>query len=75
MTGPHDLDAFRAVVDLNTVATFNISRLAAMHMSRNTPEDDERGCHHQHRPRWRRTAASRVWSPTPPRRRLSRACA
>ena len=41
--GPHDLDAFRAVVDLNTVATFNISRLAAMHMSRNTPEDEERG--------------------------------
>ena len=41
--GPHDLDSFRAVIVLNTVATFNISRLAAMHMSRNTPEDDERG--------------------------------
>lgn len=42
-SGPHSLDAFRAVVDLNTVATFNISRLAALHMSRNKPEDDERG--------------------------------
>jgi NAD(P)-dependent dehydrogenase (short-subunit alcohol dehydrogenase family) len=42
-TGPHDLDAFRYVVDLNAVATFNISRLAAAWMSRNEPEDGERG--------------------------------
>jgi NAD(P)-dependent dehydrogenase (short-subunit alcohol dehydrogenase family) len=42
-TGPHDLDAFRYVVDLNTVASFNISRLAAWHMSANEPEEDERG--------------------------------
>jgi len=41
--GPHDLQAFRDVLDLNTVATFNISRLAAAHMARNEPEDDERG--------------------------------
>jgi NAD(P)-dependent dehydrogenase (short-subunit alcohol dehydrogenase family) len=41
--GPHDLDAFRKVIDLNVVASFNISRLAAAHMSRNEPEDDERG--------------------------------
>jgi len=41
--GPHDLESFRQVLDLNTVATFNISRLAAAHMSRNEPEDDERG--------------------------------
>ncbi|WP_422749775.1 SDR family NAD(P)-dependent oxidoreductase [Mycobacterium sp. WMMD1722] len=41
--GPHDLDVFRQVQDLNTVGTFNISRLAAEHMSRNEPEDDERG--------------------------------
>ncbi len=39
--GPHDLDAFRRVLDLNTVATFNISRLAAAHMSRNEPEDPD----------------------------------
>ncbi|MFI6338972.1 SDR family NAD(P)-dependent oxidoreductase [Streptomyces sp. NPDC050535] len=39
--GPHDLDAFRRILDLNTVATFNISRLAAAHMSRNEPEDPE----------------------------------
>ncbi|WP_420108989.1 SDR family NAD(P)-dependent oxidoreductase [Mycolicibacter arupensis] len=42
-SGPHDLESFRAVVDLNLVATFNINRLAAAHMSRNEPEDDERG--------------------------------
>ncbi len=41
--GPHDLESFRQVLDLNTVATFNISRLAAWHMSKNEPEDDERG--------------------------------
>jgi NAD(P)-dependent dehydrogenase (short-subunit alcohol dehydrogenase family) len=41
--GPHDLESFRSVIDLNVVATFNISRLAAWHMSRNVPEDDERG--------------------------------
>ena len=41
--GPHDLDAFRRVQDLNTVATFNVSRLAAFHMSKNDPEDEERG--------------------------------
>jgi NAD(P)-dependent dehydrogenase (short-subunit alcohol dehydrogenase family) len=40
-SGPHDLESFRAVVDLNLVATFNISRLAAGHMSRNEPEDPE----------------------------------
>ncbi|MFJ1969486.1 SDR family NAD(P)-dependent oxidoreductase [Streptomyces sp. NPDC087903] len=39
--GPHDLDAFRRVLDLNAVATFNISRLAAAHMSHNEPEDPE----------------------------------
>jgi NAD(P)-dependent dehydrogenase (short-subunit alcohol dehydrogenase family) len=42
-TGPHDLESFRAVVDLNLIATFNISRLAAAHMSKNEPEDEERG--------------------------------
>ncbi|RRO20658.1 SDR family NAD(P)-dependent oxidoreductase [Saccharopolyspora rhizosphaerae] len=41
--GPHDLDAFRRILDLNTVATFNISRLAAAHMNANEPEDGERG--------------------------------
>jgi len=41
--GPHDLDAFRAVLELNAVATFNISRLAAAHMSLNEAEDGERG--------------------------------
>ncbi|MCV7101765.1 SDR family NAD(P)-dependent oxidoreductase [Mycobacterium palustre] len=42
-TGPHDLESFQSVVDLNLIATFNISRLAAAHMSKNEPEDEERG--------------------------------
>ncbi len=41
--GPHPLDAFRKVVDLNLVATFNLNRLQASHMSTNEPEDGERG--------------------------------
>jgi NAD(P)-dependent dehydrogenase (short-subunit alcohol dehydrogenase family) len=41
--GPHPLDEFRSVVELNLVSSFNISRLAAEHMSRNEPEDGERG--------------------------------
>lgn len=42
--GPHPLDEFRKVIDLNLVATFNISRLAAWHMSKNEPNaDEERG--------------------------------
>src|SRR5581483_12043143 len=42
-SGPHDLESFQSVIDLNLIATFNISRLAADHMSRNDPEDEERG--------------------------------
>ncbi|MGB8649466.1 MAG: SDR family NAD(P)-dependent oxidoreductase [Mycobacteriales bacterium] len=41
--GPHDLETFQRVMDLNLVATFNLSRLQAAHMARNEPEDDERG--------------------------------
>ena len=41
--GPHSLDSFRKAVDLNLIGTFNVSRLAAWHMSKNEPEDDERG--------------------------------
>ncbi len=42
--GPHDLDAFRRIIDLNLVGTFNLNRLQAMHMSKNEPnEDGERG--------------------------------
>jgi len=41
--GPHDLDSFRWVIDLNIVGTFNLNRLSAHHMSRNEPEDEERG--------------------------------
>ena len=42
-SGPHDLDAFRSIIDLNLVGTFNLNRLQAFHMSKNEPQDDERG--------------------------------
>jgi NAD(P)-dependent dehydrogenase (short-subunit alcohol dehydrogenase family) len=42
--GPHPLDAFRRVVDLNLVASFNVARLSAERMSRNEPDPNgERG--------------------------------
>jgi NAD(P)-dependent dehydrogenase (short-subunit alcohol dehydrogenase family) len=42
--GPHDLASFRRLVDLNLVATFNLNRLQAWHMSKNEPnEEGERG--------------------------------
>jgi NAD(P)-dependent dehydrogenase (short-subunit alcohol dehydrogenase family) len=41
--GPHPLDDFRGVVELNLISSFNVARLAAAHMARNAPEDDERG--------------------------------
>jgi NAD(P)-dependent dehydrogenase (short-subunit alcohol dehydrogenase family) len=42
-SGPHGLADFQKVIDLNLVATFNLNRLQAWHMSKNEPEDDERG--------------------------------
>lgn len=41
--GPHPLRDFQRVIDLNLVATFNLNRLQALHMSKNEPDDDERG--------------------------------
>jgi NAD(P)-dependent dehydrogenase (short-subunit alcohol dehydrogenase family) len=42
--GPHDLDLFRKVIEVNLVGTFNMLRLAADAMSRNEPNaDGERG--------------------------------
>ncbi|QZH58406.1 SDR family NAD(P)-dependent oxidoreductase [Mycolicibacterium farcinogenes] len=44
--GPHSLDSFRSSIDLNLIGTFNVSRLAAWHMSKNEPVDadaEERG--------------------------------
>lgn len=41
---PHPLDAFRNVIDVNLVGTFNVVRLAAAAMAQNEPgEDGERG--------------------------------
>jgi len=41
--GPHPLEEFRRTIELNLIATFNLNRLQAWHMSTNEPEDDERG--------------------------------
>jgi NAD(P)-dependent dehydrogenase (short-subunit alcohol dehydrogenase family) len=41
--GPHDLALFRRTIDLNLISSFNLSRLAASHMAKNEPEDEERG--------------------------------
>jgi NAD(P)-dependent dehydrogenase (short-subunit alcohol dehydrogenase family) len=42
--GPHPLDDFRRVIDLNLVSTFNVARLAAARMSQNeADENGERG--------------------------------
>jgi NAD(P)-dependent dehydrogenase (short-subunit alcohol dehydrogenase family) len=41
---PHDLDAFRKVIELNLVGTFNVLRLASSGMSKNEPDENgERG--------------------------------
>jgi NAD(P)-dependent dehydrogenase (short-subunit alcohol dehydrogenase family) len=43
--GPHDLELFARVINVNLVGTFNVIRLAAAAMSQNEPlgEDNERG--------------------------------
>ena len=41
--GPHPLGEFRQTIELNLISSFNVCRLAAAHMARNEPEDDERG--------------------------------
>src|ERR1700685_425383 len=42
-TGPHALAACRSVIELNLIGTFNLTRVQAWHMSRNDPDDGERG--------------------------------
>ncbi|MET8794931.1 SDR family NAD(P)-dependent oxidoreductase [Nocardia sp. NPDC004568] len=43
-TGPHDLESFTRIIDLNLIATFNLNRLQAWHMSQGEPNaDGERG--------------------------------
>lgn len=41
--GPFPLDAFRKVVEINLIGTFNVLRLAAARMAGNEPADGERG--------------------------------
>ena len=41
--GPHPLDDFRKIIELNLIGTFNLNRLQAFYMSTNEPEDGERG--------------------------------
>ena len=41
--GPHPIEDFRRTIELNLIGTFNLNRLQAFHMSKNDPEDEERG--------------------------------
>ena len=41
--GPMDLEAFRNVIDINLIGTFNVLRLAAAAMLGNEPADGDRG--------------------------------
>jgi NAD(P)-dependent dehydrogenase (short-subunit alcohol dehydrogenase family) len=41
--GPHPLEEFRRIIELNVIGTFNLNRLQAWHMKDNEPEDGERG--------------------------------
>ncbi len=42
--GPHELDVFKTVIDINLIGTFNVMRLAATVMAQNQPnEEGERG--------------------------------
>ena len=41
--GPMDLEAFRNVIDINLIGTFNVVRLAAVAMVGNEPVDGDRG--------------------------------
>jgi NAD(P)-dependent dehydrogenase (short-subunit alcohol dehydrogenase family) len=41
--GPHPLEDFRRVIELNLIASFNLNRLQAHYMAQNEPVDDERG--------------------------------
>ncbi|WP_280437641.1 SDR family NAD(P)-dependent oxidoreductase [Nocardia carnea] len=43
-TGPHDLESFQQIINLNLISTFNLNRLQAWHMSQGEPNaDGERG--------------------------------
>jgi 3-hydroxyacyl-CoA dehydrogenase / 3-hydroxy-2-methylbutyryl-CoA dehydrogenase len=43
-TGPHDLNIFKKIIEINLFGTFDTLRLAAFHMQNNTPNNDnERG--------------------------------
>jgi len=42
-SGPHSLESFQAVIDINLVGTFNVLRLAAVAMLGNEPVDGDRG--------------------------------
>ncbi len=42
-SGPHSLDSFQTVIDINLVGTFNVLRLAAVAMLGNEPVDGDRG--------------------------------
>ena len=41
--GPHDLDSFRKIIEINLIGSFNVMRLAAEAIAKTDPVDDQRG--------------------------------
>ncbi|MBW1848448.1 MAG: 3-hydroxyacyl-CoA dehydrogenase [Deltaproteobacteria bacterium] len=39
--GPHDLEVFKTIININLIGTFDAIRLAAFHMQSNEPEDND----------------------------------
>ncbi|MBW1815234.1 MAG: SDR family NAD(P)-dependent oxidoreductase, partial [Deltaproteobacteria bacterium] len=39
--GPHDLEVFKTIININLIGTFDAIRLAAFHMQSNEPEDKD----------------------------------
>ncbi|MCJ7773972.1 MAG: 3-hydroxyacyl-CoA dehydrogenase [Desulfobacterales bacterium] len=39
--GPHDLDVFKTIININLIGTFDAIRLAAFHMQSNEPDDND----------------------------------
>ena len=62
--GVFPLDAFRKVVDINLVGTFNVLRLAAERIAKTEPVGRESAASSSTPPRWPRSTARSARPPT-----------
>ena len=73
-TGPHDLDLYRKVIEINLIGTFNVLRLAAAAMGKTEELRARRRAASSSTPRRSpRSTARSARSPTPPPRAASSA--